>query len=93
MSKQNIKIERLEIRLKGVSAERARAAAANLGSELMHELAAAQAFGRRGGAGRSISIARIDSGTSAAGAGEMSPAELRRMIVRRIAASIGDKFK
>ena len=96
MSKQNIKIERLEIRLKGVSAERARAAAANLGSELMHELAAAQAFGRKGGA-RSISIARIDSGTtnagSASGAGGMSPAELRRMIVRRIAASIGDKFK
>ncbi|HJR08383.1 MAG TPA: hypothetical protein VJ842_14070 [Pyrinomonadaceae bacterium] len=94
MSKQNIKIERLEIRLKGVSAERARAATAGLGSELMHELAAAQAFGRKGGAGRSISIARIDTGmTNASGAGEMTPAELRRLIVRRIAASIGDRFK
>jgi hypothetical protein len=91
VSKQNIKIERLEIRLKGVSAERARAAVANLGYELMHELAAARTFGRNGGAGRSIRIARIDSGTT--GAGEMSPAELRRLIVRRIAASIGDKFK
>ena len=90
MSKQNIKIERLEIRLKGVSVERARTAVANLGSELMHELAAAQAFGRNAAA-RSISIARIDSGTTAAR--EMSPAELRRLIVRRIAASIGDKFK
>jgi hypothetical protein len=92
VSKQKIKIERLEIRLKGVSAERARAAVANLGSELMHELAAAQTFGRKGD-GRSIKIARIDSGTNALSAGEMSPAELRRLIVRRIAASIGDKFK
>lgn len=93
MSKQNIKIERLEIRLKGISAERARAAVADLGTDLMEQLAG-QTFGRSGsGGGRSIKIARIDSGASAAGAGEMSPAELRSLIVRRIAASIGDKFK
>lgn len=92
MSKQKIKIERLEIRLKGVSAERARAITANLGTELMEQLAG-QTLGRGRGDGRSIKIARIDSGTNAAGAGEMSPAELRSLIVRRIAASIGDKFK
>ena len=96
MSKQNVKIERLEVRLKGVSAERARAATANLGSELMEQLAG-QTLGRSnsegGGGGRSIKIARIDSGAEASGAGEMSPAELRSLIVRRIAASIGDKFK
>lgn len=93
MSKQNVKIERLEIRLKGVSAERARAAVADLGSELMKQLGNEQKFGR-GGDARSISIARVDAGTTgAAGAGEMSPAELRRVIARRIAASIGDKFK
>jgi len=94
VSKQNIKIERLEIRLKGVSVERARAATANLGSDLMEQLAAQTLGGvRDGGGGRSIKIARIDSGASATGAGEMSPAELRSLIVRRIAASIGDKFK
>lgn len=96
MSKQNIKIERLEIRLKGVSAERARAAVADLGSDLMKQLAAERALGRGGGGGdgRSISIARIDSGTTGAErAGDMSAAELRRLIVRRIAASIGDRFK
>lgn len=93
MSKQNIRIERLEIRLKGVSAERARAATANLGSDLMEQLAV-QTFGRgSNGGGRSVSIARIDSGTSVSSAGEMSPAELRSLIVRRIAASIEDKFK
>lgn len=95
MSKQNIKIERLEIRLKGVSAERARAAVADLGSDLMKQLAAERALGGVGGGdGRSISIARIDSGTTGAErAGDMSAAELRRLIVRRIAASIGDRFK
>ena len=92
MSKQSIKIERLEIRLKGVSVERARAVTANLGSDLMEQLAG-QTPGRSNsvGGGRSIKIARIDSGASATG--EMSPAELRSLIVRRIAASIGDKFK
>jgi hypothetical protein len=94
VSKQNIKIERLEIRLKGVSAERARAAVSGLGSELMEQLGAEQKFGRQSGGGRSIKIARIDAGTTgASGASERSPAELRRLIVRRIAASIGDKFK
>ena len=93
MSKRNIKIERLEIRLKGVSAERARAAVAGLGSDLMEQLGTEQKFGRAGG-GRSVNIARIDAGTTgAAGASEMSANELRRLIVRRIAASIGDKFK
>lgn len=97
MSKQNIKIEHLEIRLKGVSVERARAATANLGADLIEQLAG-QTLGRNGkGGGRSISIARIDSGAmnvgGASSAGEMSPDELRRLIVRRIAASIGDKFK
>jgi hypothetical protein len=47
VSKRSINIDRLQIRLKGVSPESARAAAGDLGRELMGELATPRHGGER----------------------------------------------
>ena len=84
MSKRRIDIDRLEIRLLGVSAESARAAVGDLGRELMGQLAAP----RQGPGGqRTGSIDRVDSGTVHLPS-SATPSELRRTIAGRVAASI-----
>jgi hypothetical protein len=84
MSKRSINIDRLQIRLKGVSPESARAAAGDLGRELMGELAAPRQDPERQ---RTGDIAHVDSGTVQLASGA-TPAELRRTIAARIAAAI-----
>jgi hypothetical protein len=89
MSKRRIDIDRLEIRLKGVSAESARAAAGGLGRELIGQLAAS----RQGSGGqRTDTIGHVDSGTVHPAFGS-SPSELRRAIAGRIAVSINSTPK
>ena len=83
MSKRDIEIDRLEIRLKGVAPESARAAVGDLGRELLGRLARQQGQGRE----RTGSIDHVDSGTVQLAAGAAS-GELRRAIAGRIAASI-----
>jgi hypothetical protein len=89
MNERNIKIDRLEIRLKGVGAEVARAAADDLGHEVLGQLAAQQVglSGRR-----SVHIGEIDSG-SFRQPGQMNSAELRSFIARKVAASIISQLK
>lgn len=82
-----IKIEGLQIRLRGVAPETARAAIGQLGGELMQQLAEQ----RRAVARSSTNLARLDAGAVHASAGTGS-AELGRMIAERIARAIGEKL-
>ena len=89
MSKRSIDIDRLNIRLKGVSPEAARAAVGDLGRELMGQLTTP----RQGPGGeRSGNIGHVDSGTVQIASGN-TPSELRRAIARRIAVSINSTPK
>jgi hypothetical protein len=83
VSKRNIEIDRLEIRLKGVTPESARAALGDLGNELLGQLARQQGRGRE----RNGSIDHVDSGTVRLTSGA-TPSELRKTIASRIAVSI-----
>ncbi len=87
MAKQSINIERLEIRLKGVSAQTARAAVRDLGHELLGQLAAPQNLtgGKRVG-----KIDQVDAGNAQLAAGTAS-SELRGEIAGKIAAAIKAK--
>ncbi len=89
MSKQSIQIERLEVRLKGISPQSARAAVSDLGRDLAGRLAWPRNLpdGRR-----AVNIAKIEGGMVRLTA-ETPPLELRRVIARRIAASIAAKLK
>lgn len=89
MSKRSINIDRLQIRLKGVSPEAARAGAGGLGRELMGELAVPRQNPERK---RTGDIAHVDSGTVRLASGA-TPSELRRTIASRIAVSINTKLK
>jgi hypothetical protein len=89
MSKQNISIERLQIRLKGVSAHVARTAVSELGHELLGQLASS---GQPQDAGRNVRAGEIEIGTVRL-SGETGPAELRRVITQNVAASINSKMK
>lgn len=82
-----IKIDRLQIRLRGVAPETAQAAAGQIGGELMKQLAAQRQTQARGTSG----LARLDAGAIRASAGTGS-AELGRMIAERIARAIGEKL-
>ncbi len=77
------------MRLKGLSPQSARAAASGLGQDLLGQLASLQSLS---GSRRTIKISGIDAGTLRL-PGETSPSELRRVIARRIAASIEPKLK
>lgn len=89
MSKRSIRIERLEIRLKGISPQSARSAVSGLGRDLVGELASLQSLS---GGKRAIKIGRMDTSTYRL-PGETAPSELRRVIARRIAASVEPKLK
>lgn len=88
MSKTNIKIGRLDIRLKGVSQQSARAATDGLARELATQIAA-RAKSSRGE--RSGNTGDIDAGTSRAQSGT-GPSELRALIAGRIADAIASKL-
>ena len=90
MSKRRISVERLEIRLKGISPQRARAAVDGLGHQLLGRLAEARP-GLSGG-GRSIKVGRIDAGTFRTSAGT-SASDLQTLIARKIAAAIDEQIK
>ncbi len=89
MSKQNVRIERLEIRLKGISPQAARAAVSDLGRELASRLAGPRNLPD---GNRAVKISRIEAGVFRL-SGDTTPSELRRAIARRIAASIEPKLK
>ncbi len=88
MSKRSINIERLQIRLKGVSAQSARAAVDGLGHELLGQLSAPQNLA---GVRRAGKIDTIDSGNFQIATGT-GPAELRGAIAGRVAAAIKAKL-
>lgn len=89
MSKQSININRLEIRLTGVSPQAARAAASGLGRDLLQRLALLPVPKDRN---RAVQIGVIDSGTLQLSEGTR-PAELRGAIAQRITGSIQAKLK
>src|SRR5258705_1491993 len=84
MTERRVDIDRVEIRLKGVSAESARIAVGGLSRELIGHLSTP----RQGPDGpRKGTIDRADSGTVRLASGA-TPSELRRTIANRIASSI-----
>jgi hypothetical protein len=84
VSKRSINIDRLQIRIKGVSAGVARAAIKDLGPELLGQLAVPA---ERSGTGQSTTIGKIDAGRAQVGSGT-TPAGLRNLIAQRVADSI-----
>ncbi|MFQ5793437.1 MAG: hypothetical protein ACE5JP_00100 [Candidatus Bipolaricaulia bacterium] len=85
----NIKIDRLEIRLKDISPQVARSSVAGLGHELLKQLAKQHGLLRKKHA---INISKIDSGAFRTSTGT-SAFDLRRMIAGRISESITSKTK
>jgi hypothetical protein len=79
---RQINIDNLEIRLKGISRESARAAADNLGRDLLGELARSSHITRA-----TQSVDQLDAGTVRV-ASAAAPATVRSSIVAGIAASI-----
>ena len=82
MTKRNIHIERLQIRLRGISAEKARVITSDLGHELLNQLTrsgAANQGNRR--------IAEINAGTTQVNS-IARPADLRAQIAKQVAGSI-----
>ena len=84
MSKRSIDIERLEVKLVGISPDAAHMAVAGLGQELLQQLASVANVGHRKGAHR---IDEIDSGTLNPAKGT-SPSALRKAIAQKITGSI-----
>ena len=80
MTKQNIHIQHLQIRTRGISAETARAIAGELGHELLNQLSTQNTHGNR-------RIARIDAGTTQVNPAT-KPADLRTQIAKQVAGSI-----
>jgi len=82
MSPHSISVDRLEIRLKGISADSARAAVSGLGGELVSRLASdcPQVFGAR-------DTNHLDAGSVTMPVGA-APSELRASIAARVSASI-----
>jgi len=88
MSKRSISIDRLEIRLKGISADTARAATNDLGRDILGQLTAQ----RNPPAGGIRAVNKVDAGTVHL-SGETRASDLRSMIARKVAASIKSKMK
>ena len=87
MSRRSVHVERLEIRLRGVSADEARACAGRLGHTLLEELAGRpDARGGDAGAAAAGGLTRGEEG----GAGRE---ELHRVVARRVAASVRGRLK
>ena len=78
---ESVKVDRLEIRLKGISPEVARSAAAGLGTEVLGQLS------KRSGPLRREPARTIDLGTLGTVRG-MGSSDLRRAIAARVVRSI-----
>jgi hypothetical protein len=89
LSKRNIEIDRLEVRLTEISPEVARTAVAGLGQELLRQLASLSNGEPGKGAHR---IDEIDSGTLKLAKGT-SPGVLRNAIAQKITGSIHSKLR
>ena len=81
---KSVKVDRLEIRLKGISPEVARSAATGLGNEVLGQLSERP---RPLPKGPAKTIGRIDSGTLETAQGTGS-SDLRRVIAARVVKSI-----
>ncbi|HEY0545856.1 MAG TPA: hypothetical protein VGC91_10805 [Pyrinomonadaceae bacterium] len=88
MSKTNIKIKSLQIRLKNISPHTARAASEGLAESLAAELSR-DAGAKSGGA--SVNVEEVKPRALTAERGT-SPAALRRLIATHIAASVKGKI-
>jgi hypothetical protein len=82
VTKRNIHIERLQIRMRGISAETARAIAGDLGHELLDQLTTSGAV-----ADSNRRIAAIDAGTTQVNSATR-PVDLRHQIAKQVAGSI-----
>jgi len=89
LSKRTIDIDRLEIRLTGISAQLARSAMSDLGSELIRKLASLPVTGNHNG---TVRIGSIDSGKVHVPEGS-TPADLRGAIAQRVTGSIQTKLE
>lgn len=89
MSRQSIKIDHLEIRLKGISPDVARSAVDGLGQNLLDQLSSVQGLSLKN---RAINIGKTEPSTLHVAAGA-KPNELRSAIGERIATSIRSKLR
>ena len=86
---KKIQIDRLELRLKGISAKRASSLAAGLGNELSKQLAGQHIITKEKGA---VNIDKIDTGALQAPRAATT-SSLRQLIAGRIASSIASSIK
>ncbi len=84
MSKRDIHIERLQIRMRGIDARRARNAVSDLGHELLNQLSTLD--GMKG----NVRISNVDAGTAQV-ASETAAGELRQQIAKQIARHVSRK--
>ncbi len=89
MNNTSIEIDRLEIRLKGVSPQAARATITGIGSELVEQLAKQHDLLE---GGHTAHIEKRDSGTLR-NERNTGPSDLRRMVAARIADAVGSRSK
>jgi hypothetical protein len=86
---QSVRIDRLEIHLKGIPSTVARSAVTGLDNELLDQLSKQPELLQKRHAG---TIGRIDLGTMQAARG-VSPSDLRRAVATRVAASLTSHTK
>ena len=86
---RGIKIDRLEIRLKGIPPEVVRDSVTGLGNELLAKISKQGSLLRER---RAVKINRIDSGTLQT-SGDTNFSDLRGMIINRIVESIASKIR
>ena len=86
---KDIKIDRLEIRLRGISPRLVRSTVSGLGDELIKNVSKEEGLFSQSGA---FNISKIDSGKFQT-PGHVSSSDLRKMIANRITESIVSKTK
>jgi hypothetical protein len=89
MSKTNVRIENLQVNMRGVSPDVARQTAANVGQEVLKELSFHQAYMKNA---RTTKIENIETGSISITSG-VQPDRLRGLIAERVAAAIAARLK
>ncbi len=89
MNNTSIKIDRLEIRLRGISPQAALTSIAGIGNELMEQLAKQHNLLKKE---CTVHIEKIDSGTLR-NERNTSPSDMRRLVAARIADAVGSRSK